>query len=82
MTVDRLSVALDPALGAAVREAAAAKSTSVSAWLARAAENQLRNQRLGEALDAWEAEDGPLTEEELAAARQRVADAATEAGRG
>lgn len=81
MAVDRLSVALDPELGAAIREAAAARQTSVSAWLASAAEHHLRNQRLGEALDAWEAENGPVTEEELEAARREDAEALAEARR-
>lgn len=68
MTVDRLSVAMDPELGKAVREAAARAGVSVSAWLSEAARGNLRNELLGAALDAWEAEDGPLTEEELAEA--------------
>lgn len=79
--LSRLSVALDPELGAAIREAAAARSTSVSAWLAQAAEHELRNQRLGEAISAWEAENGAITDEELAATRREVAEAAAEARR-
>lgn len=79
MAVDRLSLTLDPDLGAAVREAAAAERRSVSSWLADAAEMRLRHQRLGAALDAWEAENGALTEAELAAARREVAEAAENA---
>lgn len=38
---------------------------SVSGWLAQAATDRLRNDLLGAALDAWEAEDGPFDDEEL-----------------
>jgi predicted transcriptional regulator len=70
MQVDRLSVAIDPDLGQAVRQAAATSGVSVSRWMGEAARDRLRNQLLGAALDAWEAENGPFTEEELAEADQ------------
>lgn len=66
--VDRLSVTMAPEIGAAVREAAAREGTSVSAWLSVAAAQRLRNELLGVALDMWEAEDGPFSDEELDAA--------------
>jgi hypothetical protein len=66
--VDRLSVTMAPEVGTAVREAAAREGTSVSNWLAAAATQRLRNELLGKALDLWEAEDGPFSEEELNAA--------------
>jgi len=81
MAVDRLSVALDANLGADIREAAAARSMSVSAWLASAAQDKLRNQRLREFLDEWEAEDGPVTDEERAQAQREDAEALAEARR-
>jgi hypothetical protein len=65
MKVDRLSVTMDPDLGHAVRDAAARSGVSVSRWLSDAASDHLRNELLGAALDAWEAEDGPFTEAEL-----------------
>lgn len=68
MRVDRLSITMDPALGAAVREAAERAGMSVSGWLAEAASDRLRNDLLGRALDQWEAEDGPFGDEELDAA--------------
>lgn len=68
MQVDRFSVTMDPELGAAVRAAAARAGTSVSAWLAHAAADGLRNDLLGAALDAWESEDGAFDEAELDAA--------------
>jgi len=66
--VDRFSVTMPPEIGAAVRDAAARQGTSVSHWLAAAASQRLRNELLGAALDVWEAEDGPFSDEELDAA--------------
>ncbi|HEU0089613.1 MAG TPA: hypothetical protein VFQ77_18540 [Pseudonocardiaceae bacterium] len=68
MQVDRFSVTMDPELGSAVRDAAERAGMSVSSWLAQAAADRLRNDLLGAALDAWEAEDGPFGDEELDAA--------------
>lgn len=59
---------MPPEIGAAVRDAAARQGTSVSNWLAAAAAQRLRNDLLGEALDRWEAEDGPFSSDELDAA--------------
>ena len=72
--VDRFSVTMAPELGAAVREAAVRQGTSVSAWLASAAAQQLRNELLGAALDEWEAEDGAFSEAELDTARAALAE--------
>jgi hypothetical protein len=66
--VDRLSVTMPPEVGAAIRHAASQRGVSVSAWLADAAADRLRNELLGAALDAWEAEDGHFSEAELDAA--------------
>lgn len=71
MQVDRLSITMEPKLGAAVRKAARRAKMSVSAWIAEASANRVRNEALGAFLDRWEAEDGAFTPEELA-----VADAA------
>ena len=68
MQVDRLSITMDPDLGKSVREAAARSGSSVSAWLAAAAADRLRNELLGAALDAWEAESTPFSDKELDAA--------------
>lgn len=68
MYVDRISLTVDHALGAAVREAASLAGLSVSAWLARAAADRLRHELLGHALDAWEKESGPFSDAELDAA--------------
>ena len=66
--VDRLSVTMPPEIGAAVRDAAARQGLSVSSWLAAAASQRLRNELLGAALDVWEYEDGPFSDQELNAA--------------
>lgn len=63
--VDRFSVTMPPELGEGVRQAAARQGISVSAWLAEAAADRLRNELLGAALDAWESEDGPFAETDL-----------------
>lgn len=68
MQVDRLSITLEPKLGAAARQAAKRAGMSLSAWIARATADRVRNEALGLALDQWEAEHGALTAEELAAA--------------
>jgi len=60
--VDRFSVTMAPELGEGVRQAAARQGISVSAWLAEAAADRLRNELLGTALDAWESEDGSFAE--------------------
>ena len=65
MQVDRLSVTMDPQLGQAVRDAAARSGISVSRWLSQAASDHLRNELLGAALEVWEAEQGPFTDDEL-----------------
>lgn len=65
MNVDRLSITLDPRLGAAARKAANRAKVSLSTWIAEATADRIRNELLGEALDQWEAEDGALTQVEL-----------------
>lgn len=68
MTVRKLSVALDDSTAKAAAEAAARAGMSLSAWLNRAAENELAIGRGLAAVSEWEAEHGELTAEELAAA--------------
>lgn len=72
MHVDRLSVTLDPKLGAAARKAAKLAKISLSAWIAEAAADRVRNEALGRALDTWEAEAGAFTAKELAAAAEAL----------
>lgn len=70
--VDKLSISFDPELGDAVRSAAAQAGKPVSSWLAEAAASKLRADALAEFLDAWEAQHGVLTAEELAAAEREL----------
>jgi hypothetical protein len=67
MPVERSPVTMDPR---SVKRFARRRSghTSVSRWLAQAAADRLRDDLLGAALDAWEAEDGPFEAAELDAA--------------
>lgn len=76
MAVDRLSITVDAELGRAVREAARASGTSLSSWAAEALADAVRHRNMQEFLDDWEAEQGPFTEEELAAADELLAEAA------
>ena len=52
--------------------AAEAEGVSVSAWMTAAARRELRLRDGLAAVAEWEAEHGPLTDEELTAARRRV----------
>jgi len=76
MGVEKMSVSFDLTLGAAIREAAERGDSSVSAWLAEAARDRLRNEALAVALRSWEAEFGSLTDEELDAADRQLTEAA------
>jgi hypothetical protein len=80
----KMSISLAPELGEAVREAAAEAGTTLSEWLADAAESKLRAEadedrevkRRMAGLDAflveWQAEHGAFTEEEMARARHEL----------
>ena len=68
MNVDRLSITLDPRLGAAARKAAKRAKVSLSTWIAEATADRVRNEALGHVLDQWESEDGTFSSQELAAA--------------
>jgi hypothetical protein len=70
MKVDKLSVSFPPDLGDEVREAARRRGQGLSAWLADAASAKLRSEALADFLDEWEADNGPITEEEREAARR------------
>jgi hypothetical protein len=72
MKVDKLSVSFEAELGDAVRAAAKRSGAGISGWLAQAAAARLRADALSEFLDAWEAEHGPLSVDELAAAAAQL----------
>lgn len=68
MAVKKLSVALDDTVADQVARAARRAGMSVSAWLNRAAENELAIEAGLDAVKEWEADHGALTPEELAVA--------------
>jgi hypothetical protein len=72
MQVDRLSITMDPRLGAAARRAARRARMSLSAWIAEATADRVRNEALGHALDQWESEDGTFSSQELTAAAKAL----------
>lgn len=79
MTVRKISVALDESVAAAAMEAAGRSGLSLSAWLNRAAENELAIGRGLAAVSEWEADHGAFSDAELAAADElldRVLDGA------
>jgi hypothetical protein len=83
MAVRKLSVALDDSVAESVAQAAQRAGVSLSSWLNDAAANALAIESGLDAVGEWEAEHGPLTADELAAADDlldRVLDAARHAG--
>ena len=76
MAVEKLSVSFDAELAQAVRASAEREGTSVSAWLARSAREQLRLEALADAMSAWEKRFGALTDAEIAEADHALQKAA------
>jgi hypothetical protein len=68
----KLAITVDPEVHAQVVAAAAADGVSVSAWMTEAARRVLLVRDGLVAVADWEAEQGPLTAAEMAAARRRV----------
>ncbi len=60
------SISLPPELAEAIEQAANAEGTTVSGWLADTAAHRLRLDAGRRAIAEWEADNGPLTAEELA----------------
>lgn len=68
----KLAITVDPEVHARVVAAAKEEGVSVSAWMTAAARHALRIRDGLAAVAEWELENGPLTDEELEAARRRV----------
>jgi len=67
----KLAISLDRQLAKQVEQAAKVESRgNISAWLADAARLRLRQLAAKQALEAYEAEAGVITEDELAQARR------------
>lgn len=65
MGAEKLSISLESDLAASVRRAAHEQGVSVSTWLADAAQAQIRQRLLREALDALASEEGELEPTEI-----------------
>jgi hypothetical protein len=72
VTVERLSISFDDDLAEQVRQHAAGGGTTISAWLAEAARNQLRQDGWKALFADWEAEHGEITDERIAKAREEL----------
>jgi hypothetical protein len=70
----KLAITVDPDVHARVVSAAAREGVSVSAWMTEAARRALLVQDGLSAVAEWERVNGKLTADEMASARQRVAD--------
>ena len=75
MTVAKVTVSLDPAVAdRARRDVAEGRAKSLSAWLNDAGRARVEGEDLAEVLAAlFDETGGPLTDQELARARQRLA---------
>ena len=70
----KLAITVDPDVHEQVVAAAAREGVSVSAWMTEAARRALLVRDGLLAVAEWEQEHGPLTEAEIEAARDRIAD--------
>jgi len=68
----KLAITVDPDVHAQVVAAAQEEGVSVSAWMTTAARRALRIRDGLAAVAEWEEDNGPLTDEELRAARDRA----------
>ena len=75
MTTTKVTVSLDPAVAErARRDVAEGKAKSLSAWLNDAGRARVEGEDLAEVLaELFDKTGGPLTDQELALARQRLA---------
>ena len=75
MTVAKVTVSLDPAVAErARRDVAEGKAKSLSAWLNDAGRARVEGEDLAEVLaELFDETGGPLTDQELARARRRLA---------
>lgn len=64
--MERLSLSLPADLAARIRDAAQAEGSTLSAWLARAAESRLLLRNASQAIAAHEQVHGEITADELA----------------
>ena len=72
MTVDKMSISIDPDLGDRVRKAAERAGKPLSGWLAEAASAKLRADALAEYLEDFERRHGSFSAEEIRTARAEL----------
>jgi hypothetical protein len=72
MPAAKPTISLDPELRDQIEAAAASAGVSFSAWLADAARQRLRKERLLGLIAEWESEHGKITEAEANAARAEL----------
>lgn len=72
MAAEKLSIALEGTVAEAARSAARRRGMSLSAWLNEASRNALAIEDGLVAVAEWEAEHGPLSHDELAAADEAL----------
>lgn len=77
MTTSKVSISLDPVVAERARQdIAAGRAKSLSAWLNEAGRARVERDELSSVLaEIFDASGGPLSEQELASARTRLADA-------
>ncbi len=77
MTTSKVSISLDPVVAERARaDIATGRAKSLSAWLNDAGRAQLEREELGDVLaPIFDATGGPLSEQELAVAKRRLAEA-------
>jgi hypothetical protein len=68
----KLAITVDPDVHEGIMRAAEEEGISVSAWMTEAARRALLVRDGLRAVQEWESEHGPLTDEEMDAARRRV----------
>lgn len=73
MAMKKISVSLDPDVVAQATAAARSEGRSLSAWLNEVARKALRIEQGLKAMDDWEREHGPFTDEQTAAAEALIA---------
>ena len=78
MKVDKMSISMDPELGARVRDAAERAGQPLSVWIADAVAGRLRSDALAVFISEYEEEHGAFTAAELAAVRREMGIAAAD----
>jgi hypothetical protein len=72
MAVEKLSISMDAELAEKVRQAAEDDGLSVSAWIAKQVDREIRMRGIDRLLEEYQQEHGAFTEEELRQADIRL----------